>query len=269
LAGIKAAKKAAKKKPLKKKAQPSSSPRQSPLPEPVEPNRPPAMASQEDEGLLGGIANMFQSKSKPAPESPKPSSGSSAEPLSAEAERLLNSVPDHIGSDGEVSGPSGQAGQIAAMIDGLVFKPEHVEVALRGIFKGLGWFFDSDHWELTPEDGGWITEPATQILNYIWLDNRDDISNAFVQWVMSTPGALGLLIGGGVVLGPRISKQMSLSRERRKQPLVADPKPAPQPIRPAAPAPKPRAGIVIEDAQPMRAAHVPMGAAFLDPDDGD
>jgi hypothetical protein len=195
---------------------------------------------------------MFQPKSQPAPESPKPSSGSSAEPLSAESERLLSGVPDHIGGEGGESPASpGGGGQIAAMIDALVFKPEHVEIALRGVFKGLGWWFDSEHWQLTPEDSGWITQPATEMLNYIWLDNRDDISNAFVTWVMSTPGALGLLIGGGVVLGPRIAKQVELSRERRTRPLVPDPTKAPQPIRAAAPAPKPRVGIVIEDANPM------------------
>jgi hypothetical protein len=160
-------------------------------------------------------------------------------------------VPDHIGGEGEVVGAPGASGadHIAAMLNDLAFKPEHVEMLLRGLFKGLGWFFDSEHWELQPEDSGWITEPATQMLNYIWLDNRDDISNAFIAWVMKTPGALGLLIGGGVVLGPRVARQMKLAHERRNKPLVADPRP-PTPIRPASAPAKP-AGIVFDDAPPM------------------
>lgn len=207
------------------------------------------MASQdepENEGLLSGIAGMFREKKPAAVPSSAPSANSStSEPLSAESERLLNSVPDSIGGEpGGIDEP-GEGGQLSAMIDGLVFKPEHVEVLMRGIFKALGWFFDAEHWELSDSETGWVTEPATQMLNFLWLDNRDDISNRMLTWVMNTPGALGLLIGGGVVLGPRISKQMSLARERRNsKPLVQEPRTPPQPIRPA-PA-QPKNGIVFD-----------------------
>jgi hypothetical protein len=187
---------------------------------------------------------MFQHKADSAPDSAQPSKVSStSEPLSAESERLLGGVPDHIGGNGAAADPPDAAGnRIAAMVDSLVIKPEHVDVLIEGLFKGASWFFDSDHWLVSPLEARVLSQPGAEMLNYIWLSHRDEISNRFVEWMLSTPGALGLIMGGGIILGPRIVQQVKVSRERR--PAVSVPRqPAPDaPQTRPAPRPVPRAG---------------------------
>jgi hypothetical protein len=238
LANLKAPKKkAAKKKPSQPKSRP-----QKPLPEPVEESRPgPVLVHQEEEsGLLSGIGNLFKPKAAEAPtQSAAPSSGSSPDSLTPEAQRLLASVPDSIGADPADPGDAAELPDedaIAGLMAMVAFEPQDVQDMLCELFdwwSELSWI-NSPHWKLTDRKARIIGRPTAMLLNSCWSQLQTIIPGLLGRWMESTPGASAALLAWGIVVGPMAAKQIAISRERKKRrPVIA------QPIRPEPSVPSP------------------------------
>jgi hypothetical protein len=207
----------------------------------VQPSQP-----AESGGLLSGLNNLFKPQSQAEPEAPqaapsKPSLESSAfEPLSAESERILASVPETIGG-GEADDPGGPADvpnqdPIAALMAQVAFDPQDVQDTLAEMFDWMAERFQSDHWRLTERQARMGGRPAAMMLNAIWTKLQSYIPDMLSKWCEATPGATAFFLWAGIVVGPKAMKQFSLSRERSKaKPRV----PAPQPAAPAQPQQRP------------------------------
>lgn len=215
------------------------------------------MAGEQEQGaLLSGIADMFSSSPSATviPISSEPSNGSSAKPLSAESERLLGSVPDSIsdglpGADGpEASGASEADDAIAALMAQVAFEPQDVQDVVAETFEWLAEHFKSDHWKLTERQARMLGRPTAQLLNSLWARLSAYIPDILARWCEETPGATAFLLACGLVVGPKIAQQISISRQRAKERPIVQPirvQPAPQPTATGRPAP-PNGGIVFE-----------------------
>lgn len=244
-----------------------------PLPPPVEPSAAAAPAEEKKPSLVDSVTAIFTKKPEaPAtvadysPESSASSSSSEAGPLSAESLHLLGSVPETIGgASGDVAGgvSADAAGDavddpIAALMEQVAFEPQDVQDVLTEFFDWLAEKSASDHWRLTERQGRMLGRPLAQMLNSVWVRLQEYLPGVLGRWCESTPGALAFLMASGLVIGPKVAKQMQLSRERRKaaKPTlvqetrrpVAPPTPAEAPAADVSPLRPPGGGIVFDMA---------------------
>jgi hypothetical protein len=174
---------------------------------------------------------------------------SSTEPLSAEAERLLAAVPETIG-DGpaEAIDPNAGAQQgtesgdaIAALMQQIAFEPQDVQDQLSEFFEWLAERFKSDHWKLTERQARMLGKPAAQLLNSVWTKLQAILPDILARWCDSTPGATAFLLASGIVVVPKIGKQIAISRARAGANAAAKMVQPGTSHGPAQPAPQPSA----------------------------
>jgi len=241
----------------KKKIVPSTGKGSAPLPPPVEINAQPL---EEKSGLLSGVRNLLQPKPAVATASPEsvdsyaPSSISEGA-ISEESARLLAAVPESIGGGpedalpGAIDGAQGEEDPIAALMAQVAFEPQDVQDVLTEFFDWLAERAESEHWKLTERQGRMLGRPLAQMLNSCWLKLQSFLPDVLGRWCESTPGALAFLMAAGLVIGPKLGKQLAISKAKRKAvPMVKDRPAAPAPA--AAPLPPRPAGggIVFESA---------------------
>lgn len=242
-------------KPVKKKPQPQSKPapkrkrhvqKSKPLPPPID--------------LPVEAASPSQSQSPTSPQL-DPSRGttatsstpSSESPLTPEAERILAAVPetigdaplgDGIGIAGEIEEPNPIAGLMAA----IAFEEQDVKDTLSEMFDWMAERFQSEHWKLTDRQVRILGKPTAQLLNSLWAKLNVILPDILARWCDDTPGATAFILACGIVVGPKVGKQIRLSRAKSKAnaaakmvapgqshgpaPAPARPQPAPQPARP-------------------------------------
>jgi hypothetical protein len=209
------------------------------------------LATQEEpKNLLSGIGEIFQSKPKggSVPSSnPDSLHSSTSEGLSPESERLLAGVRGSIGSASEDE--PGSTGEDAEAVAGLMamvaFEPEDVQDTVCEFFEWLAVRFESDHWKLTDRQARMMGRPTAQLLNSLWARLQAVLPDILARWCEQTPGATAFILACGIVVVPKVGKQIAISRERRKAKPFVEPAPRPQPVPPRA-SDKPAGGFVVE-----------------------
>jgi hypothetical protein len=203
-------KKRAKKRTPAKKGRP----RNQPLPEPNE----PIASVQPQPSLTEKVKGLFQ-KAQASADSPKGSElSSTSEPLSPESERILSAIPDHIGpgepGEGGASTVDDAGDPIAALMAQVAFETQDVQDTLCELFDWLGERFESDHWKLTDRQARMMGRPTAQLLNSIWAKLQNLLPDILARWCEETPGATAFILACGIVVAPKIGKQIVISRER-------------------------------------------------------
>jgi hypothetical protein len=155
----------------------------------------------------------------------------------------LASVPDVIGDDPADAG-SGALGAsetdeaIAALMAQVAFEPQDVQDVVAETFDWLAERFRSDHWKLSERQARMLGRPTAQLLNSLWAKLSNYIPDILARWCEDTPGATAFLLACGMVVGPKVMQQMSISRARsldKSRPLPGTPqgpKPEPQRVAP-------------------------------------
>jgi hypothetical protein len=203
-------------------------------------------------GLLDDLGSLFSGADNPGASplpSPVSSTGFSTEPLSPESERLLSSLPSSIGGEPDDSGvPADVPTQdpIAALMAQVAFEPQDVQDVIEELFDWLSVRLESDHWKLTERQSRMLGRPAAQLLNSMWLKLQNYIPDILSKWCEDTPGATAFILACGIVVAPKIARQVAIRKERASmRPLVQD-KPQPVPPQPIWTEQKQRVGIVVE-----------------------
>ena len=157
--------------------------------------------------------------------------------MTPEAERLIAGVPDMVTDTGEDAPPistmpnSDQASEdrelVSALMAGVAFDPEDVQETLTEFFGWMAEKFQSDHWKLTDRQARMLGRPTAQLMNSLWARLADYLPDVITQWCDRTPGAMAFLMAAGMVVGPKVAQQISISRKRASS--GAPPKEVPQP----------------------------------------
>ena len=242
----KTAKKLGVKKPAKRRKYSPRKPKASaPLPEPIDittarPMQSPQEAPQR-ENLLSGLSSLFTPPQEDSEVGSGPISTSSpAKPLSDESERLLADVPMRIGeiTDTPLGEPVEPPGDdpIAALMAQVAFEPQDVQDMIEELFNFLAERFNSEHWKLTSTQSRILGRPAAQLANALWKRLQNYLPDILGRWCEETPGAMAFIIACGIVVAPKVTKQISLSRERAQSTAVCverqTSEPAPMPAAP-------------------------------------
>lgn len=163
---------------------------------------------------------------------PKP-----GEPLSAEAESLLAGVPANLGSEsadpepGTIGADVIDPEEIAGLIPEIDFDEGEVREVLEEGFEWMAGFFQSEHWKLTDRQAKMLARPTAQLASTLYGRLAAFLPGFLARWCEETPGAAGVILVGAWVIGPKIAKQVVVSRSRKTLPRAE--RQAPQPIRPA------------------------------------
>jgi hypothetical protein len=196
---------------------------------------------KQESGLLSGLSNLFTIQPKSEPESQEPSSTfSTFEPLSQESERILAAVPASIGGEADDPGgpadvPGQEADPIAALMAQVAFEPQDVQDMLGEMFDWLSERFQSDHWKLNERQTRLLGKPTALMLNSIWARLQNLLPDLIANWCEETPGAMDFIIMAGMIVGPKVAKQIVISRERAKAAPAQKPK---DEMKPSVPAPR-------------------------------
>jgi hypothetical protein len=244
------AKSKSKPRPKKRASKQSKSQHTKPLPPPIELPLPSAKpAEPESPGLLSGLSNLFQSPQAPAaaPQGSEDFSAPSStatfnEPLSAESERILASVPDRIGG-GEADDPGGPADVshetdgLAALVGGEICDEQDVHQLLKMVGGFLADFRKCESYRIDDGKAGLIARPWAQVVNHLWVRYAPalltDLSN-------SVPGLAKAVMLTSLVFGPAVMedvKQSSAARANAAREIQSGPQ---RVARAAAPPPRPR-----------------------------
>lgn len=234
-----APKPAAKKKPRNPPAK--SQQKSSPLPPPVEPESQDQSQQQSQEDSSQGSAGFSRPISEPGLD----------EPLSAEAERLLSGVPSSIGGEEAEALPGGEvepddSDAIAALMAGVSFEESDVRETLCEIFDWIADKAESDHWKLSERQARIWGRPTAQLANACWMKLQLLLPEIFGQWCQTFPGLFGFVTVGAIVVGPKVGKQIKISRERRRGKKVIVGSPASPPAPPNA-QPHSHGGLIYEE----------------------
>ena len=203
---------------LKPKLNPKRRPHRKLLPPPIDqgPQILPAESQIQNPGANPAAPNGMTSNSF------------NPQPLTPEAERLLGSVPTKVddapGDPIDVDGAAGQltdadqggGNGIAELMAQVSFETQDVQDQLEELFDWLSVKFKSDHWELSERQARMLGKPTAQLLNSLWAKLQTVLPEILGKWIDSTPGAAALLLAGGIVIGPKVAKQVAISRERRR-----------------------------------------------------
>lgn len=228
------------------------------LPEPIDIAAARAVQSQpanDPPSLLSQMGSLFTGADNPGttsaqlsePFSPGSTDFSS---LPVESERLLSGLPQTIG--GEADDPGGPADvpdgdPIAALMAQVAFEPQDVQDVIAEFFDFMAERFESDHWKLTDRQARMLGRPAAQLMNSMWVKLQNYLPDILGRWCEGTPGAMAFILACGIVLTPKISTQLALSRERKKaRPQIVQEREQPKPAQPIPAPEKPRVGIVFE-----------------------
>lgn len=205
--------------------------RQKPLPPPVELEHGDPDPFKLGQTFQNPEGSPLRSESFSTSGEPKP-----GEPIPAEREQVLREGLDEIGIDdpqpaNESTGVTESDGAtVAAMLPEIQFDSQDVQDVLEEAFHWLADRFDSAHWELTEKQARMLGRPTAQLLSTLY----QRLPEFLTRWCDATPGLAGLCVSGAIVVGPKIARQVALSRERKKLP-VANRRPQPAPSRPAGP----------------------------------
>jgi hypothetical protein len=174
--------------------------------------------------------------------------------LSPQAERLLHSVPASIGDPLTEDQPQGAAidpdpAGIGSFMAAIAFEEEDVRDTLGEVFEWLADKFDSDHWELTERQARMLGRPTAQLLNSVWAKLQSKLPDILARWCDETPGATAFIIACGIVVGPKVAKQVTLSRAKKKAvPMVKPPSSHGQPQPVPKPPSAPQSGLIYQEA---------------------
>jgi hypothetical protein len=83
--------------------------------------------------------------------------------------------------------------------------------------------------------------------NALWVKLQAYIPDILSRWCEETPGATAFILACGIIVVPKVTQQVRISRERAKKarPLVAE-MPKPKPPQPERVPEKPHVGIVFD-----------------------
>jgi hypothetical protein len=236
---IRSKKRPAKNRPARER---KTAPGSTPLPAPVEiqavQQEPKSEASNG--GLFGG---MFQSNPDPSP-NPESHSGNESQTFStsnydAEAQRLLDAVPDYIGAEPDEAGaaaPADVQGTAAAL--GVV-SADTLASILQTAFGFVADWRRRDVYRLDDSKAAVLAGPWCPVVNDWWAK----FAPAFLaQWSMANPGLFAAVLTTAVTVGPMIQADLKQSAaERSKRGFVragtSHNGPAPAAAAPAAAAP--------------------------------
>ena len=216
-----------------------------PLPPAIDVQPAVQASAPEPQSLTSKISSLFSGVpvSQPEPSNTFATYGG-GEPLSPESEQLLASVPESIGytdqggperlSIHEVDSPNDDP--IAALMAQVAFEEQDVKDTLEEFFDWLAERYKSEHWKLTDRQSRMLSRPASQMANAVWLKLQAYIPSIIGRWCEETPGATAFILACGLVVVPKVTKQIKLSRERKSTAPVqgtggspAAPVPAAQP----------------------------------------
>lgn len=182
------------------------------------------------------------------PRASDPSGGNSStsepepgEPLSAEAERILEDVPSSVGASDAPRGYDGgmpEPGRPTVSVGPLpshVFNVEIVRSMFEKTYKGLAAYFDSGHWELSPLESELLAQPGKLLLDSCWVHIQRMLPLWFQGWADSTPGLIEFLIAMGIINYSRVVEQVAISVERRTHAAPAKPRTEPSQPKPQQP----------------------------------
>jgi len=219
----------AKPRPAKRKKRGNATARRSKAKAPAVANPlPPAIEVE-----LPGETQAHVPPNSPSPMSlpPSPADSSTGLPdsstetvqLSSESERLLSQVPEIIGDAAESTETAGQGDgegspddAIAALMQQIAFEPQDVQDQVGELFEWLAERFKSDHWKLTERQSRMLGRPTAQLLNSLWAKLQTILPDVLGRWCVETPGAAAFIFACGIVVVPKVTKQVGISRARRR-----------------------------------------------------
>lgn len=170
-------------------------------------------------------------------------------------------MPDVIGAPAGDAAAAGDAPEaeltaddVRELMDSVTFEQQDVQDLLAEFFDWLADKFQSDHWRLTERQMRILGKPTFRLVNVLWQKLEEKLPDVLVAWCAGTPGASAFLLACGIVVGPKIKKQMSLSSARKKQPAadgqMPSPRKSPTPAPPGAGPVPAAAGWVTGGIQP-------------------
>lgn len=156
-------------------------------------------------------------------------------------------MPDTIGEgQAEPGDPAGAPAPepedpIAALMAQVAFEEQDVRDTLEELFEWIGERCESDHWKLTERQSRILGRPAAQMMNSIWAKLQAYIPDILSRWCETTPGATAFILAAGLVVVPKVRKQITLTRERRAAAAMPKTQRQVSPAQPpSAPAPGPK-----------------------------
>lgn len=221
-------------KPAKRRStRPSTSRQRHPQPGPVVDVQLEKPAAESEP--LGGLLNLFPSPKESQPPSVPASSASSGD-LPPENRAAVDAVPDVIGAPAGADEPEGElsADDVRELMAQVAFEEQDIKDLLGELFDWLADRFESDHWKLSERQMRILGGPSFRLANVLWKRLEERLPDILIGWCESTPGAAAFIMACGIVVGPKIAKQLRLSKGPKpvKEPRVED---RPAPRRSAAP----------------------------------
>jgi hypothetical protein len=179
---------------------------------------------------------------------PKP-----GQPLSPESERLLIDLPPVAGDSPAGVAASEQSDgaafdSLGDLLPEFTFEVDDVREVLEEAFEWLAEKFDSDHWELTERQSRMLGKPTAQLLTSLYGKLSTLLPEWVARWAESTPGAAAFVVAAVIIVTPKVKKQVSISRARRRTPT---------PVEGARAAHPPVATIRPTSARPVGVGEVP------------
>ena len=225
-----------------------------PLPPPVAPEKSEPKSAEPEKP--GGFLNGLFSSPNPNPtiQSGTPSSagsnGSSAEsPLSEEAERILASIPDHVGPEpGEAAAAGAPAADSSAEGDALlemvgeeIVDQDDVAELLKMVGDSLAkWRKRQEYEKAGVRASSIAAKPWAQVINHLWVAYAPSL---LADLTANVPGLAKALLMSAIAFGPAVAadmKQTKAERATRNRPAdrsqaepPADPGPLTTILRPA------------------------------------
>lgn len=166
-------------------------------------------------------------------------------------------MPDFIGEDTGAAAASGSQhiaepgmdDPVAALMAQVAFEEQDIRDYLCEVFEWLADRFDSDHWCLTERQANLLAKPSVMMANALWAKLMAIMPDILGRWCESTPGASAFLFAVGIVLVPKVTTQVKLSRERKvSSKSMVHPGTSHGPV-PAQPAPSRRSGMIYQEGK--------------------
>jgi hypothetical protein len=126
----------------------------------------------------------------------------------------------------------------------VAFEPQDVQDVLCEFFDWCAERFQSEHWSLTERQARMLGRPTAQLLNSLWVKLQGVLPDILARWCETTPGATAFILAAGIVVVPKVTTQIGISRERAKLEKQKSMVKGPQPVPVPTPAPDPNKGIL-------------------------
>jgi hypothetical protein len=160
---------------------------------------------------------------------PKP-----GEELPPESEALLGEI-EGAGTGEAGSSAAESAGDVevlGAMMPDIAFDEQDVRAVLEESFAWLAEKFDSGHWNLTERQSRMLGKPTAELLSGLYMRIREFLPGVLLDWCDATPGLMGVLIAGSIVIVPKVKTQVQLSMQKKRQPKRVTQMPRTSPMPP-------------------------------------